>query len=362
MASIIYVGMDVHATNFTFCCYTADSDRGFAVAQTEPDYRQVIKYMERVQKQRGEECNFVCGYEAGCLGYSLYHQLTRCGVDCVILAPSTMHQEKGKRIKTDRRDAENIARCLAFSLYSPVYVPTTEDDAVKEYIRMRDDIKADLKRVKQQIIAFTTRHGFAFDGKSYWTQKHLKWLETLVVEHPLYKETLQEYLILYYMLDEKVAVYDTRIEEMSHLEHYEENVQKLCCFRGVAAHTALSLLVEVGDFQRFRSAKHFAAYLGLVPGEHSSSDKQIRTSITKAGNTHLRRLLVEAAQSYNRGAIGKRAQRSRPDRAAILPRSSLTRIKPMNACNANITASHLSPGTILPKPQLRANWPGLSGV
>ena len=306
-ASIIYVGMDVHTTNFTFCCYTADSDRGFAVAQTEPDYRQVIKYMECVQKQRGEECKFVCGYEAGCLGYSLYHQLTRCGVDCVILAPSTMHQEKGKRIKTDRRDAENIARCLAFSLYSPVYVPTTEDDAVKEYIRMRDDIKADLKRVKQQIIAFTTRHGFAFDGKSYWTQKHLKWLETLVFEHPLYKETLQEYLILYYMLDEKVAVYDTRIEEMSHLEHYEENVQKLCCFRGVAAHTALSLLVEVGDFQRFRSAKHFAAYLGLVPGEHSSSDKQIRTSITKAGNTHLRRLLVEAAQSYNRGAIGKKS-------------------------------------------------------
>ena len=133
MASIIYVGMDVHTTNFTFCCYTADSDRGFAVAQTEPDYRQVIKYMERVQKQRGEECKFVCGYEAGCLGYSLYHQLTRCGVDCVILAPSTMHQEKGKRIKTDRRDAENIAGCLAFSLYSPVYVPTTEDDAVKEY-------------------------------------------------------------------------------------------------------------------------------------------------------------------------------------------------------------------------------------
>ena len=155
MASIIYVGMDIHTTNFTFCCYTADSDRGFAVAQTEPDYRQVIKYMERVQKQRGEECKFVCGYEAGCLGYSLYHQLTRCGVDCVILAPSTMHQEKGKRIKTDRRDAENIARCLAFSLYSPVYVPTTEDDAVKEYIRMRDDIKADLKRVKQLPSSFS---------------------------------------------------------------------------------------------------------------------------------------------------------------------------------------------------------------
>lgn len=92
MASIIYVGMDVHTTNFTFCCFTADSDRGFAVAQTEPDYRQVIKYMERVQKQRGEECKFVCGYEAGCLGYSLYHQLTRCGVDCVMNICTNFHR------------------------------------------------------------------------------------------------------------------------------------------------------------------------------------------------------------------------------------------------------------------------------
>lgn len=362
MASIIYVGMDVHTTNFTFCCYTADSDRGFAVAQTEPDYRQVIKYMERVQKQRGEECKFVCGYEAGCLGYSLYHQLTRCGVDCVILAPSTMHQEKGKRIKTDRRDAENIARCLAFSLYSPVYVPTTEDDAVKEYIRMRDDIKADLKRVKQQIIAFTTRHGFAFDGKSYWTQKHLKWLETLVFEHPLYKETLQEYLILYYMLDEKVAVYDTRIEEMSHLEHYEENVQKLCCFRGVAAHTALSLLVEVAISSVFALPNTLPPISVLFP-------ENIPVLINRYAPVLQRQETPIYGDCWSRQLnptieepLGKRAQRSRPDRAAILPRSSLTRIKPMNACNANITASHLSPGTILPKPQLRANWPVLSGV
>lgn len=306
MTSIIYIGMDVHTTNFTFCCYTVDSDRGFATVQTKPDYREVLKYMDRVSKQRNEECKFVCGYEAGCLGYSLYHQLTKCGVDCVILAPTTMHEEKGKRIKTDRRDAENIARCLAFHLYSPVHVPTTEDDAVKEYIRMRDDIKAELKRVKQQIIAFCTRHGFFFDGKTYWTQTHLRWLESLLFENELYKETLQEYLILFYTLDEKVAIYDIRIEELSHLDRYEENVQKLGCFRGVATHTALSLLVEVGDFHRFRTAQQFAAYLGLVPGEASSGEKQIRTSITKAGNAHLRRLLVEAAQAYSRGAIGKK--------------------------------------------------------
>lgn len=315
MASIIYIGMDVPTTNFTFCCYTADSDRGLATVQTKPDYHEVLKYMEHLQKQRGGSCKFVCGYEAGCLGYSLYHQLTRCDVDCIILAPTTMYWEKGKRIKTDPRDAENIARCLAFNLYSPVHVPTTEDDAVNEYIRMRNDIKADLKRIKQQIIAFCTRHGFSFDEKSYWTQKHLHWLESLVFENAIYKETLREYLMLYYTLDEKVAVYDKRIEEISHLDRYEENVQKLGCLCGVATHTALSLLVEVGDFHRFRTAKHFAAYLGLVPGEASSGDKCVHTGITKAGNTHLRRLLAEAAQAYSRGTVGKKsaALRSRQD-------------------------------------------------
>jgi len=117
---------------------------------------------------------------------------------------------------------------------------------------------------------------------------------------------LQEYLILYCSLAEKVAVYDTRIEELSHTERYEEKVRKLCCFKGIATHTALSLLVEVGDYKRFRSAQHFASYLGLVPGESSSGEKQRRTGITKAGNSHLRRLLVEAANSYSRGAIGKK--------------------------------------------------------
>ena len=306
MTSIIYIGMDVHTTNFTLCCYTMDSEREFATVQTKPDYHEVLKYIDRIQKQRGENCQFVCGYEAGCLGYSLHNQLRAHGVDCVILAPSTMPQEKGKRIKTDPRDAAKIAKCLAFHLYSPVYVPDAEDDAVKEYIRMRDDVNTDLKRTKQQIIAFCTRHGFNYEGKSYWTQAHLKWLETLVFENAIYKEAFQEYLIFYYTLAEKVAVFDARIEELSHDERYEEKVQKLCCFKGIATHTALSLLVEVGDYNRFRSAQHFASYLGLVPGENSSGDKQRRTGITKAGNSHLRRLLVESANAYSRGAVGKK--------------------------------------------------------
>ena len=319
MTSITYIGMDVHTTNFTLCCYSFEDDKVYATVQVKPEYTQILKYMNRIRKQRGEDTRFVCGYEAGCLGYSLYHQLTDHGVECVILAPSTMAETPGKKIKTDKRDAEKIARCLAYHQYKPVYIPDEEDDAVKEYIRMRDDVKAHLKETKQQIIAYYTRHGFQFGGSSHWTQKHLNWVESLQFENSIHQEVLREYLTVFYDLSEKVAVYDARIEELSHSERYAENVGKLCCFSGIATHTALSLLAEVGDFSRFRSAPQFAAYLGLVPGEHSSSDKQHRTGITKAGNSHLRRLLIESAHCYSRGAVGKKSKAQKERQAGNSP-------------------------------------------
>ena len=307
MSSITYVGMDVHTSNYTICCYTVENDQIFATVQVKPEYTEVIKYLEQIKKQRGNT-RFVCGYEAGCLGYSLYHQLTEHGVECVILAPTSMATTPGKRVKTDRKDAEKIARCLAYRMYKPVYVPTDEDDAVKEYIRLREDVQTHLKQTKQQLIAFCTRHGYVFDGKNYWTQRHLKWLEELVFTNTVYKETLQEYLILYYQLTEKIAVYDARIQEFSKQERYEEPVKKLRCFSGIDTLTAMCFVAEIGDFHRFRTAQQFSAYLGLVPGEASSGNKQVYTGIPKAGNSHLRRLLIEAAQHYGRGKIGYKSK------------------------------------------------------
>lgn len=299
--------MDVHTSNYTFCCYTVKNDEAFAFVTAEASYKSVLKYLERIRSKCGET-RFICGYEAGSLGYSLQRELSAHGVECIILAPSTMPKAPGQRVKTDKRDAENIARCLAYHQYKAVYVPDEEDDAVKEYIRMRNDVKVQLKSVKQQIIAFCTRHGLLYDGKSYWTQKHLKWIERLEFKNSLYKETLNEYLALYFALTEKIAVFDARIEEISQTERYQENVSRLVCLSGIGTNTAMSLISEVGDFNRFASAQRFSAYLGLVPGEHSSGDKTNRTAITKAGNSHLRRLLIEAAQCYSRGAIGKKSK------------------------------------------------------
>ena len=315
MSSILYVGMDVHTTNYTLCCYCMETDSVFAEVQIEPDYHEVLKYLNRVQSQHGGECRFLCGYEAGCLGYSLYHQLTSHGIECVILAPTSMPVTPGKRVKTDRRDARRISKCLAYHTYSAVHIPTEEDHAVKEYIRMRDDAKGELKRVKQQIVAFYMRNGENYTETSNWTRKHLDWLHHLDLRNALLNEVLQEYLIRYYQTQEKIDLYDRRIEDLAQTDTYREPVRNLRCFIGIATHTALSLCAEVGDFKRFRTAGQFAAFLGLVPGEHSSGEKQLHTGITKAGNSHLRLLLIEAAQSYSRGQVGKKTPKLRSKQA-----------------------------------------------
>ena len=246
MNSIVYVGMDVQKESYTLCCYCYDTDK-VEYKQTIPsDYKLILKYMESMRKIYGEDASFVCGYEAGCLGYSLYHQLREHAVDCKILAPTTMAITNTNRVKTDKRDAANIARCLAFHTYSEVYVPDDEDNSVKEYIRMRDDQKLMLKKIKQQILAFVLRQGKKFEGgKTYWTISHIKWLKSLDLTG-LAKETLSEYLVTYEYLTEKIERLDHRIEELASGEKYKEKVKNMGCFLGIKTHTALSMVVEIG--------------------------------------------------------------------------------------------------------------------
>jgi len=297
--------MDVHKSNYTLCCYSFEADDIFAVVQVEPDYLNIIKYINRIKQNQDEDCSLLCGYEAGSLGYTLHHQLTKHGVDCVILAPTTMPRTVKREIKTDKRDAMKIAKCLAYGTYKPVYIPTDEDNAVKEYIRMRDDAKGTLKSLKQQILAFCTRHGMHFtDGRSYWTQKHHAWLKKLEFGDAVLQEAYEEYLAAYYQSSDKVERFDMRIEALASGDRYKEDVKKLTCLIGIKAHTALASIVETGDFHRFQTAGQYASYLGLVPGENSSGDAKQRLGITKAGNSHIRKLFIESAQSYGRGALG----------------------------------------------------------
>ena len=316
MYRIIKIGMDVHSKNYTLCAMEptiGSEDRIFGEVQVAPDYKEVIYFIESLKMQLGLNNDYYieCGYEAGCLGYTLYHQLTNAGIKCVILAPTTMLTQQGKRVKTDTRDARLIAQCLCYGGYHPVYIPTGKDNAVKEYLRMRDDHKLALKKLKQQINAFVLRHGYQYTGTK-WTIKHVTWLNKLTLD-PMYRETLDEYMVSYEEQEAKIERFDKRIEEIAAETRYQEKAKKLGCFLGIRTHTALSLIVETGDFNRFAKGNTYAAFLGLTPGEHSSSETVKRLGISKAGNRHLRTLLVEAARSICKGVIGykSKALRSR---------------------------------------------------
>lgn len=309
MKRIIDIGMDVHTTNYTLCIYEPGFNGDGKVlfkTQVSPEAKNIVKVIDNFKsKNPHDELDITCGYEAGCLGYSLYHELAKFDIKCIILAPTTMKTEKGKkRLKNDKRDAFMIAECLAYGGYKKVHVPTKLDNSAKMYIRMRDDIKGNLKSIKQQILSFLTLHGYHYSEGVYWTDKHFRWLKNLVFDDELLKEVLDEYMIEYYHLESRIDKLDQRIEELAQKKEYKERVDKLKCFIGIKTHTALSLITETSDFERFKKGDIYGAYLGLIPGDYSSGEDDNKLGITKAGNRHLRRLLIEAAQSYTRGSIG----------------------------------------------------------
>ena len=285
MYRIIKIGMDVHSKNYTLCAMEpviGEEDRIFANIQVTADYKNILMFIEQLKVKLGmsDEYDIQCGYEAGCLGYSLYNQLTAAGVKCVILAPTTMLTQQGKRVKTDARDALMIAQCLSYGGYHVVYIPTQQDDSVKEYLRMRDDHKDVLKKIKQQINALCLRHGHHYEGTK-WTTKHVTWLRKLELS-PLYRETLDEYMASFDEQTAKIERFDLRIEELASQEQYRKKVKNT-----------------------------YAAFLGLAPGEYSSGEKTNRTGISKAGNRHLRELLVEASRGICKGAVGHKSKELR---------------------------------------------------
>jgi len=307
---IAYVGIDAHTTNYTLATRLEGSKEPVNVNTYSPVVTNIVKYCKAIRKEYGKDTEIILGYEAGSLGFKLRRDLEQNNLKCIILAPTSIpgtEQNRKRKKKTDKRDAEAIAKALLNSDYSEVYMPDEEDEAVRDYIRMREDHRKQLRVIKQQICALTNRHGLKFtDGKNYWTAKHLKWLKSLPLEGVL-KETFDSYLLSYETVSERIAEMDKKIEEIAEQDKYREAVHKLICFKSVKTLTALAVIVEIGDFTRFEKAKNFAAFLGLVSGEMSSSDNQNRLGITKQGNRFIRKLLVECSQSFSRTTSGKSA-------------------------------------------------------
>lgn len=303
MKSILFIGMDVHKNTYSLCCYCKESCEILREGKCAAEAKLVKKFIEGIRRDFNQDLEFKCGYEAGCLGFSLYKELKALNIDCDILAPTTMQSSsKNKLVKTDKMDARNIAVNLANNTYKPVHVPDDEDLKVKEYIRMMNNFKKELKKIKQQILAYVLRLGFNYDGKSKWTLIHIKWLRNLPLAG-IEKEILSEYLSQYDLLVDKIERFTNRIDEFYHTEHYEENVSKLRSFKGIDTTSAITIQVETSDFNRFPNAKAYASFTGLTCGEHSSGEKRNVTCITKQGNSTLRTTFVECAQAIVKGSI-----------------------------------------------------------
>lgn len=311
--SIAYVGLDVHKA--TIAVAVAYSGR------EEPVYHGIIAHTDKaVSKLLGRlsakaEGVQVC-YEAGPCGYGLYRQLIGLGHGCAVVAPALIPRKAGERVKTDRRDALALARLHRAGELTAVWVPGAEQEAMRDLTRAREDIKAIELKARQRLGAFLLRHGRVYGGKSRWTQAHWRWLETVRFDSPLQQLVLQEYIEAVREARRRVATLEEQMRLALAQWSLAPVAEALMALRGVSLITAMTVLAELGDISRFDSPRQLMGYLGLVPSEHSSGPRRRQGAITKTGNGHARRVLVEAGWNYRFAARKTRVIEQRAERTS----------------------------------------------
>lgn len=291
-----FVGLDVHAASIAVAVAEATGEvRSLGTIPNDPE--AVAKLMRKL----GPSPTLRVCYEAGPCGYVLYWQLTRLGIDCVVVAPTLVPVKVADRIKTDRRDAEKLARSLRSGDLTPVWVPDAAHEALRDLVRAREAAKKDQLRARHRLQKFLLRHGRRPPaGVNAWTDRHRTWLGSLRFDQPAQEATRLDYvteverardriLRLERALDEAIAAAPATMRAV---------IDALQSLRGVAKLTAASIVAEVGPLSRFARPRQLMGYSGAVPSEHSSGPRIRRGQITKTGNAHLRRVVGEAAWAY----------------------------------------------------------------
>jgi transposase len=298
MKKLHHVGLDVHAR--TICVALADENGVRALGTIPHDVAKLRKMLAKIG--RLEELKVV--YEAGPTGFGLCRSLRAAGYDCDVIAPSMVPSMPGERVKTDRRDAQKLARLSFGGMLTAVWVPPPEQEALRDLVRAREAAKSSEKRAAQQLDKFLLRHGRKPTEKmTKWTEKHLLWVRAQTFEDQAQAVVLGEYLAEYDHQHERVKRFESHIRDAA-TKLPEENqavVRALTSLKGVQLLTAVTIVSEVGDMMRFSHPTQLMSFVGVVPREHSSGEHVRRGSITKVGNAHLRRILGEAAWSYSRG-------------------------------------------------------------
>ncbi|WAH98415.1 IS110 family transposase [Arthrobacter sp. MMS18-M83] len=287
-----HVGLDVHALTVVACAIDGETGEMFRTRLT-PDHGEILAWVQALPGPSRVV------YEAGPTGFVLARALRAAGVDCVVAAPSKLQRPSGDRVKTDRNDALHLARLLKLDQITEVIVPDPGQEAARDLVRAREDTRGDLMRARHRVSKLLLRQGIHYTGGSTWSQAHMAWLyrqrfdsPALQLSYDLAVEAVAE------TLDRRERL-DKEITKIAYESPYTSVVRALECLRGVSTLTAFGLAVEIGDWNRF-TGRTIGAYLGLVPTENSSGQHRSQGGITKTGNSHARRLLVEAAWHHRR--------------------------------------------------------------
>jgi transposase len=286
------VGLDVHATKIVAATLDADSGelQSFRLAGCPVEAASFcVKLPAPVRVT----------YEAGPTGYGLARELAARGLECVVAAPGKIPRAAADRVKTDRRDAEHLARLLLAGKLHPVRVPGEAEEALRDLVRAREDVRGDLMRARHRLSKLLLRHGVRHEGKA-WSERHRAWLAAVELGEEAAEATLTDYRGAIEGLVHRRSELERRIEALVPGSAWEREVARLRCPRGIDTLTAVGLAAEIGDFARFARAGQLMSYVGLVPSEASTGEQRRLGSITKTGSRHARRLLVEAAWHYRR--------------------------------------------------------------
>lgn len=285
------VGLDVHKASIVAAVLPSGMDRVTKTFSIENEPKALERMVQSLASKGPVE--FV--YEAGPCGYQTHRQIAQLGHKCALIAPGLIPARPTDRVKTDRRDAEKLARLYRAGELTEIRIPTREEEAARDLVRAREDGLADRLRARHRLSKFLLRQGRIFRETKSWSLKHRDWLKAQKFEWLSLQQTFEGYMHALDDADARLRAFDQQLDDLAQREPYRTPVGYLRCLKGIDTLSALTLIVEARDFRRFQSAATFMSFTGLVSSEWSSGEKVRRGGITKAGNAHIRRVLVEAA-------------------------------------------------------------------
>ena len=295
-SSTLYIGMAVH--NDTIAVAYVAQDHGAEVTFLGTIGTRQCDIDSLIRKMPSKAKHLIFVYEAGPCGDWLYRNLTKKGYDCWVVAPSLIPKTPGDRVKTDRRDAVQLARLARSGDLTVVYVPQVADAAMRDLARAREDTLGDLKSAKFRLKAFLLRHAIRYTGRATWGPAHLRGLSAVVCPTPAQHIVFQDYVRAINEHTERLQRLDQALQAQVTSWPLPSVVEALQALRGVQFITAVTMVAEIGDLPRFESPRELMKFLGLIPSEYTSAERRRQGSMTNAGNTHARRALVEGAWAY----------------------------------------------------------------